>query len=313
MGAGRQGIDVRRADVLLHRLHAVVSRNSITTECADVQSVGRPVLGRFRIVLRVFGRSDSANGRDQTDGGGLAGWISRQQEGSEPPGIGKQDHRAGVRIGRRRGGGLPRAAWRIASLLPGRGMKPTIPKFGYYGVQVRPGTRSGGSGSVPIPAKPVEGLHPAVPRPPAQLRRGGGLPVRGAGAGARGEAGPLLPPAGNAVEVGPVAGVGKWEQGDAEMARKVFSMMGLPSCHGLRSRRIAGILAAVIVGCLGPGSVVAGDWPMWRYDAARGGIDAPCIARLDGVALVAGSAAGPDRLAEDPGASCSSMPFRSRS
>ena len=40
----------------------VVSGNSITTECADFQCVGMPARGRFLIVLRVFGRSDSVIG-----------------------------------------------------------------------------------------------------------------------------------------------------------------------------------------------------------------------------------------------------------
>ena len=39
---------------------------------------------------------------------------------------------------------------------------------------------------------------------------------------------------------------------------------------GLGSRRMAGALAGAIVACLVHGSVAASDWPMWRYDAARG-------------------------------------------
>ncbi len=38
----------------------------------------------------------------------------------------------------------------------------------------------------------------------------------------------------------------------------------------IRSRRRAGVLAGVMVACLVHGSVAANDWPMWRYDAARG-------------------------------------------
>jgi hypothetical protein len=51
----------------------VVSENSITTECAELQSVGG---GRFLIVLHDFGRSDSIDERDEADGGG----ISRQDQ-----------------------------------------------------------------------------------------------------------------------------------------------------------------------------------------------------------------------------------------
>jgi hypothetical protein len=59
----------------------------------------------------------------------LAGWINQQQE--------QEDVIDSLRIGRRRGGGLPRAAWGFASLLlpglPGRGMKSTISISGQYG------------------------------------------------------------------------------------------------------------------------------------------------------------------------------------
>ena len=51
----------------------VVSRNSITTELTDNQCVRMPRRGRFLIVFRVFGRSDSANERDDADGGGFGG------------------------------------------------------------------------------------------------------------------------------------------------------------------------------------------------------------------------------------------------
>ena len=43
-----------------------------------------------------------------------------------------------------------------------------------------------------------------------------------------------------------------------------------PGSHGLRSRRITVALVGVIAGTMVQASVVAADWPMWRYDAARG-------------------------------------------
>jgi hypothetical protein len=56
--------------------------------------------------------------------------------GAKSPGIGKQDHRTRVWIDGRRGGELPRAVWRIASLLlPGCDVKPTIRVFGGQGMQ----------------------------------------------------------------------------------------------------------------------------------------------------------------------------------
>ena len=54
----------------------VVSRNSITTECAELQSVGRDVIGRIWIVLRVSGRPNFAGERDEADGGVL-GWLDQ--------------------------------------------------------------------------------------------------------------------------------------------------------------------------------------------------------------------------------------------
>ena len=80
-----------------------MSRNSITTECADFQSLGRPVLGRggFGSCFRVIGRSDykaapmNVMTLMKLMVVELAGWINQQQE----------DVIDSLRIGRRRGGG----------------------------------------------------------------------------------------------------------------------------------------------------------------------------------------------------------------
>ena len=58
----------------------------------------------------------------------LAGRINQQQQ--------QEDVIDSLRICRRRGGGLPREAWWVASLLlPGRGMKSTISISGQYAVR----------------------------------------------------------------------------------------------------------------------------------------------------------------------------------
>jgi hypothetical protein len=80
--------------------------------------------------------------------------------GPKSPGIGKQNHRVGVRIGGGRGGELPRAAWWIAALLlPECGMNSTIRVSGHYGVQ-------GQCLSLPrpLPDDDLEALEEHLPR-----------------------------------------------------------------------------------------------------------------------------------------------------
>ena len=97
---------------------AVVSKNSITTEYADSQSVEDPALGQISERACRFGAGETPSMNVmKLMVVALAGWIDQQQE----------DVIEYLRE-------LPRAAWRIALLLlPGCGMNTAIPIFGHYG------------------------------------------------------------------------------------------------------------------------------------------------------------------------------------